>query len=169
MVPLRTEIQSETVEVDGRRAVRRTLRLPVAALAAGDVANAIVHNLSETGLLVETDAEVRIGETICIDLPDAGASAAVVVRKDGRLVGCAFVSPLSKGVVSAAQLMTPVAEPSPAEGETSDYGSSEWRYDVGHQLNDEQTSMTIVVVVGMLIALIATILFVSALRAPMFG
>jgi hypothetical protein len=174
MMPLRAEIQSEPVDADGRGAVRRTLRLPVTTVASGDVNAAIVHNLSEAGLLVETDAAVRIGETIEVDLPDASASTAIVVRRDGRLVGCQFVSPVSRGVVSAAQLMTPVAPPppidppAPTEEDSSEYGG-EWRYDVGHHRDDEQMSVTIVVAIAIVIALIAVIFFVSALRVPTFG
>lgn len=174
MIPLRAEIQSDPVDAEGRGAVRRTLRLPVTALASGDVAPAIVHNLSETGLLIETDAAVRVGETIAIDLPDAIASTAVVVRRDGRLVGCQFVSPVSRGVVSAAQLLTPGAPPlpldppAPADRDSTEF-DGEWRYDVGHHLDDEQMSATIVVVIAIVIALIAVIFLVSALRIPLFG
>jgi DNA-binding XRE family transcriptional regulator len=95
-----------------RRDRRRTLQLEAqGALASGDAAEVTIHNVSETGLLIESDAALAPGETIDIDLPHAGVTAARVVWTSGRLFGCEFDTPISTAVLGAVQLRSAVAEP----------------------------------------------------------
>src|SRR3546814_1282992 len=66
----------------------------------------LVHNISESGLLLESDAAIAVGDRIEIDLPHAGESPATVVWVSDRLVGCRFDTAISPATLSAAQLST---------------------------------------------------------------
>ena len=95
---------------DGQpRAKRRRLLLEAeGALESGKAAQVLVHNVSETGLLLETSGELDIGEAIDLTLPEAGNARARVAWASGQLYGCAFDTPLSTAALSAAQLRSAV-------------------------------------------------------------
>lgn len=87
------------------RAGRRRLLLEAeGALPSGDALRVTVHNLSETGLLMQTAEGLDVGETIDLVLPEAEDARARVVWASGELYGCAFESPLPPATLSAAQL-----------------------------------------------------------------
>lgn len=99
----------ETLQ-DDRRRVRRTLRLEVAAASEGRTLDQVVaHNISETGLLVETDADLSLGEMLSVDLPTGSRSAEIVWSSD-RLFGCKFLEEARPSIVSAALLRAPFGE-----------------------------------------------------------
>jgi len=85
-----------------RSHARRRLRLPLEGSIKGG--GALLHNLSESGLLLETSDELAVDEVIQVDLPDAGERPAKVVWHSGQLFGCQFLQPISKGAVSASVL-----------------------------------------------------------------
>lgn len=88
-----------------RRTTRRTLRLEVAGTSSeGVAAPMIIHDLSATGLLVQTDNGLPVGEKLHIELFDAGRHPAKVVWSSGRFIGCKFERPLPQAVISAALL-----------------------------------------------------------------
>ena len=88
-----------------RRAARRTLLLTARGTTSdGDTAAVLVHNISTTGLLFETQSSLAAGESMDIELPEAGMIRANVVWKSGKLFGCQFDMPISAAVLSAAQL-----------------------------------------------------------------
>jgi transcriptional regulator with XRE-family HTH domain len=92
------------------RAARRTLRLEArGALGSGDAAAVLVHNVSATGLLLECEAPLAVGDSIDVELPHAGATSARVVWTSGKLSGCQFAAPISPAALSAAQLRSAVA------------------------------------------------------------
>ena len=102
---------AEPVETtDRRRTKRRTLRLDVAARSATAESAVIIRNLSRTGLLIETEAAFAVGETFLLVLPELGAAPARVVRIDGKLFGCEFLSPVPASAISAALLKAPHGE-----------------------------------------------------------
>jgi len=72
--------------------------------ASGEEANVLVHNISATGLLLESRAALAAGAMLEIELPLAGACRAQVVWSSGALYGCRFDAPVSSAVLSAAQL-----------------------------------------------------------------
>lgn len=90
-----------------RSASRRILSLKVPALSSDQVVPAFIHNLSEHGLRIETEAALRIDEVIRVDLPEAGRVDARVIWIGGNFVGCRFLVPVSKAAVSAALLRSP--------------------------------------------------------------
>jgi len=87
---------------------------------AGDRSTeAAVRNLSSTGLLIETTAELAEGEVFTVDLPEVGAQESVVMWADAPHYGCRFTAPLSAAGLAAAQLQ---AEPhAPADDTSEDF------------------------------------------------
>lgn len=104
MVPLVAELRMEPVMLDGRLTPRRTCRLRVSTPSLTKEANALILNISENGLLIETTVEMQIGETLYMDLPEAGLTRAVVIWNRQNCFGCEFVEWISKSAVSAAIL-----------------------------------------------------------------
>jgi len=99
---------------------RRQMTLRTQAItAAGNTSNALICNLSTTGLLLESQAGLAAGDELVVELPEAGHRRAKVVWASDNLFGCAFESPLTKGAVSAAQLLgeSPRGTPDPKSRE----------------------------------------------------
>lgn len=91
--------------VDGRRAVRRALRLETSGVFAGTgEANVTVHNISAAGLLLETGLNLGVGDVLAVELPELGAVGAEIVWQSERLYGCAFQQALGEAALAAAQL-----------------------------------------------------------------
>ncbi len=65
---------------------------------------AVIHDLSFTGLLFESSADLNTGDIIEVHLPQMGPTKTTVVRRDGTLFGCRFESAIPKAIVSAALL-----------------------------------------------------------------
>ena len=108
MLPLAAELRTDTQDIVGRRAARRTLRLEVGTTSSSQEGTpALIRNLSESGLLLETNARLSPGETVAVDLPEAGVTIAEVIWSDGGFYGCAFIRPVTKAAVSAALLRAP--------------------------------------------------------------
>lgn len=92
---------------DLRGASRRLLHLEVtAAKPSGQSVQALVHNISETGLLLETSTDLEIGEQVTILLPHKAETSAHVIWASDGLYGCKFAAPLTRSVLSAAQLQS---------------------------------------------------------------
>jgi transcriptional regulator with XRE-family HTH domain len=68
----------------------------------------LVHNISATGLLLESEMPLGAGEKLEVVLPHVGACTASVVWDSGRLFGCRFEHPISPAALSAAQLRSAV-------------------------------------------------------------
>jgi transcriptional regulator with XRE-family HTH domain len=104
-MPIAAQFEETPQPAGAPRAPRRTLRLEAQGeLASGAAAGVLVHNISATGLLLETDAALAVGEVLEVDLPQAGATRTTVVWTSDRLFGCRFDAPISPGALSAAQL-----------------------------------------------------------------
>ena len=93
-----------------RTSARRTLRLQargnIASQASADVT---IHDLSLTGLLIETSASLAADERIDVDVPELGLTEAQVVWSSGRFFGCKFKRPIPPAALSSAILKSPVA------------------------------------------------------------
>lgn len=164
MEPLTAEILTERLIGDERAAVRRTLRLGVSTFNSGDVSTALILNMSETGLLIESPVGLTAGETLFVDIPETSASALRVVWTDNMLAGCEFVDPVSTSAVSAAQLKSPLkaavsTNASTAEVEDSSAEVEQWS-------PDESVIPTAIVIVTSLIAVLALILLLVAILPP---
>lgn len=160
MLPLVAEIQSDAPVLDVRSAARRTLRLEVSATGSTDATKALIHNLSESGLLLETDAHLQVGETLQVELPLAGTTTALVVWSRGKFAGCEFTTPLSKAAVSAALLLNPIQRSADPLFETRPRIPTAVDYD----FSDEGESMSgAALLVSLLISLAAALLLIVAL------
>lgn len=95
---------------DRRGHVRRTLRIESVLKGARDPSKVAVLNLSEAGMMLHTAEDLAVGETIAIELPEAGIVEARVVWKRVSLLGCEFTVPVTRGAISAALLK---ADPEP--------------------------------------------------------
>jgi transcriptional regulator with XRE-family HTH domain len=94
------------------REPRRKLQLEAqGALPSGDASSVLIHDISATGMLIESPTELTIDERIAVELPHAGATWAKVVWLSGKLFGCEFDRPISAGALSAAQLRSAVGRP----------------------------------------------------------
>ena len=92
-----------------RRELRRTLMMEtLGSPESGEQTNVLVHNISTTGLLLESALALGIGEAIEIELPEAGSTRARVVWQSGQLNGCQFDEAISPAALSAAQLRSAV-------------------------------------------------------------
>jgi hypothetical protein len=72
-----------------------------------------IHNISGTGLLLESDIKLTAGDRIEIELPHAGDITAVVIWASGRLFGCQFEGPVSPATLSAVELKSAIG-PAPS-------------------------------------------------------
>lgn len=94
---------------DRRIGSRRPLRLIAQGTQkAGQPVDVLIHNISETGLLIESDTPLVADDRIEIDLPHSGPTAASIVWASGRLFGCQFDAPIGPASLSAAQLKSGV-------------------------------------------------------------
>lgn len=110
-MPLPAHLEQAIAMAGQRREPRRTLRLEaLGARSSGDAADVLVHNVSATGLLLETQADLVAGEQIEIYLPHSGPATARVIWHSGDLFGCRFDDPVSTATLSAAQLRSAVVD-----------------------------------------------------------
>lgn len=95
--------------VGNGRAARRQLRLPLhGSKATGTEIEALVHNISATGMLVESRVPLEIGEIVEVNLPHSGKTATRVIWTSEGIAGCQFEMPISPATLSAAQLRSVV-------------------------------------------------------------
>ena len=108
------------------RASRRQLRLPLhGSKAAGAEIEALVHNISATGMLVESKVPLAIGEIVEVNLPHSGKTATRVIWTSGGIAGCQFEMPISPATLSAAQLRSVVVEAEPDASQNRPASSAE--------------------------------------------
>jgi transcriptional regulator with XRE-family HTH domain len=95
----------DQASADERGDVRRTLRLAVEGrFPGGGEAAVTVHNISATGLLIETATPLNEGDSFAVDLPEAGERSAQVVWASAPMYGCRLTDPLGAAALSAARL-----------------------------------------------------------------
>ena len=94
-----------TQNIDDRDGERRQLLLETSGrFGSGEASNVVIHNISATGMLLETTLDLAEGEVLEVDLPEAGSVLARIVWASGILFGCAFRDVLSDGALSAVEL-----------------------------------------------------------------
>lgn len=101
-----------------RGAARHSLSLVAQAASSRGGASVIVHNLSATGLLIESREPLDVDEIFEVELPGAEIRHASVVWRSDDFYGCEFAEAMSTAAVSAARLRSPpspVTESSPVE------------------------------------------------------
>jgi hypothetical protein len=98
------DFSHDRASTDKRGKARRKLAFESVLTAPRPPAKVVVLNLSEAGLMLHAAEELTVGETFEVDLPGMGGVEARVVWKSATLYGCAFVSPVSRGTISAILL-----------------------------------------------------------------
>lgn len=113
-----------------RGSARRKLRLDTVGKAAARGSTPVgIHDLSTSGMLIETSVDLAVGEAIEIELPRTGPQTAKVMWTSGRFYGCRFVEPIPPAAVSAALLRSRPTDQSGAvtadspEQASPDFGS----------------------------------------------
>lgn len=101
-----------------RYAVRRRLQLTTALGPAK--ASAMIHDLSVTGMLLETAEEAVINDLLLVEIPNVGHVPATVVWNSGRFFGCKFDESIPPAAVSAARLRNPFSNPHSDRGVAAD-------------------------------------------------
>ena len=101
-------LDEPALSAGSRSSARRKLRLEVQGVQHGVGIAVLLHDISTSGLLIESEASLAIGEPIDIELPHAGPVAAKVIWTNGRLFGCRFDAPISQAALSAAELRSAV-------------------------------------------------------------
>ncbi len=108
-------IEANDIDADRRHGSRRLLKLAVPGSVPDRAGvDVLIHDLSHSGLLIETSAELAVGARLKVELPEAGTTDAAVMWGNGRYFGCRFDSPIAPRVLSAAQLMSAAREPAVA-------------------------------------------------------
>lgn len=156
MKPIEAALRVVGSNVDDRGSARFSLYLEVEGHAESGATKARIYNMSKTGLLLQTSANLSLGDSIYVDLPEADTSGAVVVWRDRQFFGCEFRSGLSSGAVSAA-LIKSQHEPPPSR----EFAPSE-----ANQLDDdeEQSAPAVTVLaVSLIISLAALAILAAAL------
>jgi hypothetical protein len=111
-----------------RASLRRSLRLDTQSDdVAHGAAQVTIHDLSLTGVLIETSTPLRSGETFEVDLPQTGKVEASVVWSSGEFYGCEFKKPISTAALSAALLRSPPRDSAPVSRAVADDLAAELR------------------------------------------
>jgi len=139
-----------------RSAVRHKLRLDATLATSGE--KALIHNLSSTGILIETTAELAAADQFEVELPDVGATLATVIWSSDNFFGCQFPQSIPSSAVSAALLRSPFTPATPAPG-AADAGHEETAEDA--DLGDDRYpfGVRLRVILGVSAALWALILW----------
>jgi hypothetical protein len=159
MAALLAQIVRQKESGDSRRSGRRTLRLRVSASVAESSADAVIHNLSEDGLLLETGISLKVGDRVGVELPRSRGAVAVVIWARDNLYGCKFEREISRATVSAALLLSPARPPALNVGEL--IPSVEPMRATAFPAEPEQSSTPERVRVLLLVALFASLIVVA--------
>lgn len=108
-MPIHATIEPSRHTGTQRGAERMRIRIETpGSFASGETTTVVIHNLSATGMLIETASHLTIGQRFIITLPEAPDVSATVVWRSDALAGCRFDRPLSRAILSAAQLRNPL-------------------------------------------------------------
>lgn len=116
MLPKIAQISSPASSPERRSTQRRIITFGFDTNDAQRDRRILILNLSRTGLLLQTSAELEVGEDFQIVIPEAGPVNAKIMRRTGDQFGAMFESPITQAAVSAVLLASP-AGPAPLEQE----------------------------------------------------
>src|SRR4029453_15579109 len=111
-----------------RASLRRSLRLDTHSdEVTHGAAQVTIHDLSLTGVLIETSTPLGSGETFEAHLPPPGKVEASVVWSSGEFYGCEFKKQISTAALSAALLRSPPRDSAPVSRAVADDLAAELR------------------------------------------
>lgn len=67
-----------------------------------------MHDISQTGLRIETTHLLEIGSEVCVEIDFIGPKRATIAWQRGPLYGCDFATPLRHADAARAMQSTPV-------------------------------------------------------------
>ena len=119
-MPIKAHLDQTQTSPENRQYERRNLMLETGGVLPGGASgNVTIHNISESGMLIETGLELGVGARLSVDLPhDASVPASVVWASD-KLFGCKFERPIGLPALSAVQLKAGPALPVQVRQRTS--------------------------------------------------
>lgn len=106
------KLMTAAAGTDRRIKPRHLLLIEVAISVGQQGTDALVHDLSTTGLRIETDDPLDVGEQLTIELMGGTTIEATVVWSSDRSYGCRFASSVPQGVIGAILLQAPIDLPS---------------------------------------------------------
>lgn len=112
MLPKIAQISSPGVSAERRSADRRVITFGFDTYDTQSEARIVILNLSRTGLLLQTAAQLEVGERLQIEIPQAGMVDAKIVRRSGDQFAAMFDSPITQAALSAVLLASPATPPS---------------------------------------------------------
>lgn len=108
-MPIHATIEARENIGSQRGTARMRMRIEApGSLGTGQGTTVVIHNLSTTGMLIETTSDLTIGQRIMVALPEVPDLAATIVWRSEALAGCRFDHPLSRATLSATQLRHPL-------------------------------------------------------------
>lgn len=110
MLPKAAQISSRVPSTDRRSAKRRVITIGFDVGETQGKGRLVLLNLSQTGMLFQTSAELAVGEEVGIVIPEAGEVTAMFLRRTGDQYGAIFHSPIPHSAVSAVLLAAPYEE-----------------------------------------------------------
>jgi hypothetical protein len=91
--------------IDNRERQRHKLFLEVEGGEHDTASDAVlVHDILDTGLLIETTSELGVGEIIEVNLPNVGVMEAEIMWAGGQIYGCKFKRERTQAAISAELL-----------------------------------------------------------------
>lgn len=120
-MPMLAHFEDIPLDPQHPRAPRRQLRLESeGSTGSGQTARVLLHNVSATGLLIESEVDLVADEQIELVLPQVGNASARVVWMSETFYGCRFDTPLSASALGALELQSPpTAARAPTQTEDS--------------------------------------------------
>ena len=106
------KLEVDSAPLNKRVVPRSQVRLTVAADIGAGEQIFMIRDLSVTGMLLETEAELSHGQVLTVELPQDHVAAAKVLWRSGHFYGCEFESQLSIAALSAARLRSAFETPS---------------------------------------------------------
>jgi hypothetical protein len=165
MKPLVAHLSSADRATNRRGTARRALKLQVPSAPEDSGTRVLIHNISESGMLIETSTQLAVGDVLQVHLPHAGSTDALVIRSQGQLFGCRFTSRISRGAVSAALLRAPASEEIASPSLPSLPAARSWGWDAAEE---EETSRAgrgenVVAIVALMFLSLAVLFFLYAM------
>lgn len=112
MLPKVAQISSPASFFERRSTQRRIITLGFDTNETLRTTRILILNLSTTGLLLQTSADLKVGEQLEIEMPQAGLVNAKITRRTDDHFGAVFDAPITQVAVSAVLLASP-ARPIP--------------------------------------------------------
>ncbi len=108
-MPIPAHFADLPIDPQRPRSPRRQLRLAAeGSTASGQTAQVQIHNVSTTGLLIESTVALAEDERIEFALPEVGTASAHVVWMSEKFYGCRFETPVPESVLAALELQSRV-------------------------------------------------------------